>query len=422
MIKKIDAENTGIIKSVQSLNEQQANTNQQLYKVQRYQINQIANVRSNLSTINQPLPVLNRLDETVFDDLLYGEKLMLEQKNAAIAQINKEILKGLKPFLTSKPVQIVTDLMNIKGQMHWVLSEEGQKLLESGAAKMLTHKETGKLLPTIVDSDTGKFVEQFKGINPSKINWASMTNLVFNAAHMIAGYDNAQQIKKLSKNIEQLLEGRKIDKQARLEACYIIVKELMSKENITREEKHYLLHIHKELVELRSNWKNEIISHLGHINDPAKDGWFEKTFTFNKTKDNNIKSGVSKFEEQLIQFKFAIDFDILICMNIEHPISLIDDLAGITKIRKLLEEKRTFLTGKHPDYDFVGTIELVKSIENRLQKFNTLKYSNAPQTIHEAIENTSAKEIPEAREPLNFSNDRSSNEAVHATVNNRVKG
>ena len=106
-------------------------------------------------------------------------------------------------------------------------SEKGQKLLEVGKATLMRSKETGQMIPKLIGSN-GKIIESAKEVSKLKSlagTLSTLGSLVVSGAHVISGADVAKTIKSVQRDIKFLVEARKNDQLAKLEAIFHSTKQ-----------------------------------------------------------------------------------------------------------------------------------------------------------------------------------------------------
>lgn len=295
--------------------------------------------RSDKRWIDSPLKKLS------FDETMDLTKLGNEIRNNELMKCSNQLVDACGLSI-SKGVQLVDSIKKAEdGQIVWELSKKGKKLLKNGELTFTAHKKTGKLLP-VVKNSKGRFKELIKGAKPSHVaKAAKLANVAVNAAHIIAGVDQMNKLKEIDKKISFLVEGRKIDKLGKLRANFRVAKEIFS-QPMGIHERAQLISVHKELIELREIWFSEIEYKLINIKDPKNAAFFKKTFTSAKSNDMKINKKISAFQKEVDYINASLIIDSSICYGIKYNSSIDVDLIKIENIKKLMNEKRDFLSGK----------------------------------------------------------------------------
>jgi len=310
-----------------------------------------------------------------FEETLDLQKFSDEIKSTELVRCSNQLTEtyGLP---VAKGAQLVETVVKAKdGSIVWDLSKEGKNLLKTGKIKFARHKVTNKLLPTLQNAKTGKFVEHIKGVKISHVaKAAKLANIAVNAAHIIAGIDQMNKLKEIDRKLSFLLEGRRIDKVSKLKANFRLAKELFS-QPIGLHERAQLMDIHKDLLELRINWFSEIDYKMENIKDPESLDFFKKKFTPSKTKDKKIASQVSDFQNEVNLINATLFLDAGLCYGIGHKSSLTEDINRLDKLERVMKEKESYLSGK-TDINLNSDLEKIKFIKNSYLHFDPIINSN----------------------------------------------
>lgn len=156
------------------------------------------------------------------------------------------------------------------------------------------------------------------------------------AAHIISNYDMSVKIKEISKKLDYLVEGRLIDKKARLKAIYYHFHHIMHLDSEQREFQLCLMH--RELMELRYNWIMEIEHELEKVSDDRN--WFFRQLNLGKVGgDSKNMDKVCALEQKMLLIDACFRIDSLVCgmtginVNVEH------ELEGVRRIKNVLDNK-----------------------------------------------------------------------------------
>lgn len=336
---------------------------------------------------------LSPISKISFYDALHSQKMLNAIQESALEKLNKELRNSFPGQSLSKSAQLVDSVRILKDKsIVMTLSNKGKKLLKSGKAEIIFHKDTGKLLPAIRDSQSKKFIENMKGAPANSISKLSkISNLIVNTAHIISSADMAKKINILDKKTDYLIEGRRIDKIGDLEANYRLAQQILSKNIINTEEYGSLLEIHKDLMRLRSIWRREIEYKLSNINDPKNRNFFSRKWgilDYTKSTNKNIYNAISTFKFELALIDFTIFFDVLIGEKLSLYYYLNDDLKFLSHTKKLLKSRQQFLTGENNEYAVDEYLAFFDKLEDRVKCFlpKENKNNNNEYSDYELIE------------------------------------
>jgi hypothetical protein len=245
-------------------------------------------------------------------------------------------------------------------------SAAGSAAWSTGKAALQQH-ESGRLLPHLVDAESGKLVEVLKGAGYGRkaiAGLAAASTIVVSVAHIIATADLARTLRLVDQKLDLLLALRQIDQQAALERIYTAARELLAGplDEVRRLE---LWRLRGELRELRSSWRREFEHHLVLVDDPAQKGWVERTFTRQSSQDRRITGQISEGQVQLAMLEYSLRVDrVLAAASGSWEVSqltLADELAAIERVGALLQDRAGFISeaGRdevQPMIDGIGAI------------------------------------------------------------------
>ena len=242
-------------------------------------------------------------------------------------------------------------------------SVKGKTLIASGLASVSRHSASGRLLPVLTDSKTGKIVEVMKGVPAAKrvAQLTALSSMIVGAAHLIASADIARKLKIVDGKLDTLLAYRRIDQAAALERIYTSAKELAS-EPIAEAHRLELWRLRGELRQLRSTWRRELHFHLSHIEDPAHAGWLVRQFNLAVASigvdregeaDRHVHGKITEGLLQLSLIEYAMRLDQVLAAASDtfraFERTLADELVEIQSLANLLEAKARYIRGKHRD-------------------------------------------------------------------------
>lgn len=344
------------------------------------------NIKTENILVHSPIKTLP------YEDALNIQTFHKHLVNNALVNLNESFLMEFGGKDISYLNNISSSIKRYKnGNIVWELSDKGKKLIKSGKAKIVYHTESGKLLPTIQDARTNQFMEQFKGKLPnvgSKI--AKLSNIVVNTAHIISGADISKKLKVIDKKVDLLIAGRKIDQLSKIESNYNLARELLS-EPLNQNDISTLKYLHKEIMELRSVWRQEIELKLTYLEDPHNINWVKKMFSKQKSRDQKVIQKICEFEKELRLIDFSIAYDLGLCQSIGNTnafvyTSLPDEINRLNKIRFIVQEKAKFIREQSADDSVKSVISYFKYICEKYSGFVPLEISTKIKSIKELLD------------------------------------
>lgn len=301
---------------------------------------------------------ISPLAELPFDQAISVNPLVITLKKMAIDKLNRKIHESV-PEASNLIIQGL-DFTVKRNAIVFEISKNGQSMLESGQA-VLSFDKSGKLLPHIRSSETGKIIEHFRGAKfPLASKLASLSSIIVGAAHIVSGADISRKLDRIQEGVSFLVAVRKIDQMADLRSIYENIRELFSLEKsqeIERDLKKEVRHLSK----LRYTWIGEIEYHLNQLSytdSYESKSWLKKLFSRKKTVDNKISSKLTPFTAELQLIDFTIVLELLIyeyCGLSNHltEVRMKDEVTNIEKIKNLLINKSELLTEDNIAVDFV---------------------------------------------------------------------
>lgn len=293
---------------------------------------------------NFPVPG-SSLSGASFSDFMDSKNLEfrkeLELKNAD-NMVKKMLRYAGITNLPGPGVQIVTAIKNIANTNEYsvIFTPEAKKMLSSGELRLMQKKGTSLFKANLLSNDTNKITNILDIAQKTKGRMA--TEVLANAAsgiiavsHIISNYDMNVQIKEISKKLDFLVEGRLIDKKARLKAIYYHFHHIMHLDWEQRVTQLSLMH--KELMELRYDWTMEIEQELESVADD-RNIFFKLLALGKEGGDKRNMEKVCALEQKMLLIDGCFKIDSVVCgmtgmkVNVEH------ELEGIRRIRTILDE------------------------------------------------------------------------------------
>jgi hypothetical protein len=310
-----------------------------------------------------------------FNDFLDRKNLELrraqELKNA-----DNTVRKMLKyagvSGLPASGVQIVDSIRNIAGTDEFavVFTKEARRGLKSGELRLMAKKGTDHFKSVLVSNETGKITNLADLVPKTRAEMATkyLSNAasgVIAIAHIISNYDMSVKIKEISKKLDHLIEGRLIDKKARLMAIYYHLQHIMRLEPAEREiQMSFLSLVHKELMELRYNWLMEIVHELNSISDDRN--WFYKLVGLgHEGQATKNRDKVCALDQKILLIDACYKVDSMVCAMTGLKVNVEHELEEIRNIRAALDNKYT---------EFKNESFKMKTQEEMNQLFDMLEY------------------------------------------------
>jgi hypothetical protein len=200
---------------------------------------------------------------------------------------------------------------------------------------------------------------------------AAVGPVVVGAAHLIAGYDNAQKLTKIDEKLDIIISARFRDMVAELEAIYESIKECAAP-NDTLDRTH-LLHLRLRLKHLRCAWVAQVQSALSDMKNPESRNFLDKwLFSRNKPTAKKLRDALLEQEQPLYLVRFAISLEQVIAEASGdragfEAITLADVRDQIEQTRSLLRERSKWIQKLGP--------KMAKEVQQIGSSFNALEES-----------------------------------------------
>ena len=345
--------------------------------------------------------VILRVPDNPIIRLNFTESLDFEKFSYASQQSARSNMKELVQAAASDGTVLTINglqLLSSGVEMTVSASRQGQMLFEQGKAVFARHAQSGRALPILTDSKTGKFIEQLKEAKMATTlsRLGALSAVVVGAAHFIAGADIAKRLKEIESKLDLLLAFRRIDQVATLERIYTAAKELATRP-MEEDECWEMWRLRGELRELRVAWRREFQYHLSLIEDPKEAWWFEKTFTSQKRMDEHIQEKITEGQLQLALIEYSLRLDYLLSVisgtGKEFEGTLASELTELDTVTDLLKNKGSMISGK---YDYASVEPMVAAVTEIVQKYRGLLAEPLAASEISAI----GPSMPEAPKPV----------------------
>ena len=254
-------------------------------------------------------------------------------------QVKNTVLKEVNKFISSDAGNLgikIIDTVRSNKDLLVRFPKEAQKNIDIGRAVIAQTKD-GTIIPIVKDAKTGKIIGHAKGVDKNHIaQLGNAVNVVVSVSHIISNYDNAKQLRSISKSLEKILAYMEIEKKSELESIY----EYLGAVEITSLETHrpLLRDLKIRLKNLRNQWIEKTYCSLEDIKDPKDDSWFYKNRFFRSRRGDKIFCDCSKVFSKLWLINLTLDMerDISILLNEEDNFYKLVLPAQRTKMLNLL--------------------------------------------------------------------------------------
>lgn len=319
--------------------------------------------------------VLSPIRNLDFTQAFNLEKFFNAMKTNKLEQMKRQLESVFgSPDLT-RTGDIVSDITLLKnGDIKWTFSDPTKKILKSGEAELTIRKKGGQYLPTARSKENKRFIENLRGRKPDVVSKvAKVGGIVVSTAHIISGADLVKRLKAVNKKIDFLIAARKIDQMARLESNYKLAREILCTP-MTELNEMQIMQLHKENMELRSTWRQEVYHKLSNIEDQENRNWIKRWFTRRKTTDKKISAEICQSEIELRLINFSIAYDVALCDSIEHSRTFIDtslreEMRQLKNLKDLLNEKAVHISKIAANSDVEAIVDYLDVIHREYQKF-----------------------------------------------------
>jgi hypothetical protein len=264
---------------------------------------------------------------------------------------------------------VINSLRLVQGRAEMIVSASagGRQLFNEGKAVFQVHNASGRTLPTLIDKETGKAIEFLKGARGAEVaaRLAALSAAVVGAAHLVASADLAKRLGRVESKLDQLLAARRIEQLAKLERIYIAARELASIE-MSPEQKLEMWRLRGELRELRSAWRQEFRLKLQRIDDPANAALFQRIFSRQRSVDRRVSAGISEAEAEVAFIEYSARLEYLLAVvsgtHDQFLRSQESELVQLDQIKTLLEQKASYISGKHPELSVQPVVEALSNV------------------------------------------------------------
>ena len=229
-------------------------------------------------------------------------------------------------------------------------SEKGKELLQVGQATVMRSKETGRMIPTLLDLN-GDIIGNAREVGKLKavaVKMASLTSFVVGAAHIISGADVAKTVGEVRQDVKFLIEGRQNEHLAEFEAAFRTAKRRLGEAPSPANTAELRALMHK-LAVLRATWRRDLETKLKSIKDPKQSGFIKRLFSRQRTTDKRLANNIVPFRDDIRLIEASLVLEIGVAQMIGDAETLFvhvlpDELKLMRQTSNLLSEKAAYIS------------------------------------------------------------------------------
>ena len=252
-------------------------------------------------------------------------------------------------------------------------SDKGKQLLQVGKASLMRSKDTGRMVPTLLDVN-GKIIENAREVGKLKAvagKMASLSSFVVGAAHIISGADVAKTVRIVGRDVKFLIEGRKNEHLGDFEAAFRTAKLRLGQAPSEANTSQLRGVMHKTAA-LRATWRRDLETKLKNIKNPKHSGFLKRLFSRQRSTDRRLASDILPlFEDiQLIEASLVLEIGIAQMVGDAETLFLHvlpDELKLMRQTSNLLSEKAGYITSA--DNQVASVSDVLSQLIDRLSSF-----------------------------------------------------
>lgn len=239
----------------------------------------------------------------------------------------------------------ISDIQQMSSTHLAKFGEEVIKGLNEGSYNLMSTQSGEKLLTAI--NQKGQIVENAKLASGGLHKLAEISNLIVGASHIIAGYDNAKKLQKISMGIDKILRYRQVDMISEFKAAYEELQTI-SLANKNDSVAGRLRDVKSRLRLLRVRWLSEVSNGLDYdVDDPRGFGVIDRYF-FKESNAKKIGDQVNNCIAPLFVVRSILEIErfIAVALNEEQIFEDIDvgnTVCDLHEIRLKLKNKESSL-------------------------------------------------------------------------------
>lgn len=317
--------------------------------------------KSSLGKVNETAPAVAKPPKAVgscavacftFEEALRVEPLLRGVGEAHINQHSEFLRQNGGDFLNGG-LQGAKCLVE-KGTYLVRFAPDMAKKLGTKELHLVTNKTSGKLMPILAGSKN-KFAAnaQMAGTLTKGTKLAASTvTAIVSAAHIISGADVCRKLETVSEKTEFLVAVHRINQLAQVEGIYRQAKELayLGLNDSNRREIHRL---GRELFEVRSAWRRELLYHLGKLKKKGESKNFLLRFFQGKAVDKHDKKTAASIASGIVEIQL-INASMAIHLALAQAAQTTDAFLGVT-LRDELEDLSRLSARLHESRNLIST-------------------------------------------------------------------
>ena len=241
----------------------------------------------------------------------------------------------------------ITKIIRENGAILVKFPKAVQKSIDTGQAVLLKTK-SGQFLPVAKDPKTGRIIGSARIENGKALRQlGNISTLIFSAAHLISGYDNARKLSAIANDLKTILAYREHGMMAKLEAIYETLQEFDIKSLKSRQ--NALEDLKLELKKLRNTWFRDIEYKLNAIDDPKNLSFWKQLFQ-EKERGEEILDQCQDIIAPLWITRVALEMERDIFMLLDNEGFFYDQILPqqkkkIIKLDGLFKERKGWIDG-----------------------------------------------------------------------------
>lgn len=252
-------------------------------------------------------------------------------------------------------------------------SREATALYEAGKLTIPLHRESGRLLPWMMDKD-GMVFEQAKSASMMAARLASVWAVVVSTAHIISGLDVLKRLENIDKKMDILVSGRAIDQEAQLARIYIESASIL-RHPLTVEAVRRLVQFRYDLFQLRHTWRGEIASLVKAAVLPDKPVLYPSSWWRRGSREKKVVDPLVACADKLRNLRLAMMTDVCLAYASGTAADLLvnavpterDFWAPLNREMRQLEGRFRHKNGKVPMETLRGAVEGYSELLNGIQ-------------------------------------------------------
>ena len=322
-------------------------------------------------TTSEPRAIRSPLEGVSFEDALavtpMWNGIQKSSEELLVRQFADHLGDGM--IATTNAVRFVQQT----GEYVVEFSDRGKQLLQVGKATLMRSKDTGRMVPTLLDVN-GKIIENAREVGKLKAvagKMASLTSFVVGAAHIISGADVAKTVRIVGRDVKFLIEGRKNEHLGEFEAAFRTAKLRLGQAPSEANTAQLRGVMHKTAA-LRAMWRRDLETKLKNIQNPKDSSFLKRLFSRQRSTDRRLASDILPlFDDiELIEASLVLEIGIAQMIGDAEPLFLHvlpDELKLLRQTSNLLSEKAGYIASA--DTQVASVNDALSQLIDRLSNF-----------------------------------------------------